>query len=94
MYEIITIDKYLNNRLLLHIKKKLLQGSVMAYPTDSGYALGCLINNKKGVDNISTLRNLDKKHHFTLMVNNLSKISEYAFVDNKSFRLLKLVLTG
>ena len=65
------------------------RGGVLVYPTDSGYAIGCQLGNKQGVDRICQIRNIDKGHNFTLMCRDLSELSIYARVDNDSFRLLK-----
>ena len=63
-------------------------GGVVAYPTDSGYALGCSLGEKKAIDKIKWLRSLDEKHNFTLVCSDLSEIGTYAKVDNAVFRLL------
>ncbi|GHB20809.1 L-threonylcarbamoyladenylate synthase [Salinicola rhizosphaerae] len=65
------------------------QGGVIAYPTDSGYALGCCLGEKKAIEKIKWLRELDDRHNFTLMCSDLSEIGTYAKVDNSVFRLLK-----
>ncbi|MDV7102945.1 L-threonylcarbamoyladenylate synthase [Vibrio sp. TH_r3] len=64
-------------------------GGVVVYPTDSGYALGCQLENKKALDTICRIRKLDDKHNFTLLCRDLSELSIYARVDNTAFRLLK-----
>lgn len=69
-------------------------GAVIAYPTDSCYALGCLLGNKQGVERIYRLRQLDKGHHMTLMCQDLSSIATYAKVDNQDYRLLKALTPG
>lgn len=70
------------------------QGGVIAYPTDSGYALGCHLGDKKAIEKIKWLRSLDDKHNFTLMCSDLSEIGTYAKVDNAVFRLLKAHTPG
>lgn len=65
------------------------QGGVIAYPTDSGYALGCCLGEKKAIEKIKWLRELDDRHNFTLVCSDLSEIGTYAKVDNSVFRLLK-----
>lgn len=67
----------------------ILQGGVVVYPTDSGYAIGCRIGDKNAMERICRIRNIDKDHHFTLMCRDLSELSTYARVDNQAFRLLK-----
>ncbi|MGJ7458581.1 L-threonylcarbamoyladenylate synthase [Halomonas sp. MA07-2] len=69
-------------------------GGVVAYPTDSGYALGCHLGDKKAVEKIKWLRSLDDKHNFTLVCSDLSEIGTYAKVDNAVFRLLKAHTPG
>ncbi|AZL84484.1 MULTISPECIES: L-threonylcarbamoyladenylate synthase [Aliivibrio] len=64
-------------------------GGVIIYPTDSGYALGCQIENKQALERICQIRRLDDKHNFTLVCRDLSELSIYARVDNTMFRLLK-----
>lgn len=70
------------------------KGGVIAYPTDSGYALGCHLGEKKAIDRIKKLRALDDKHNFTLVCADLSDIGTYAKVDNLIFRLLKANTPG
>jgi len=64
-------------------------GSVIVYPTDSGYALGCLLGDKSAMEKICRIRSIDKSHNFTLMCRDQSELSLYARVDNTAFRLLK-----
>lgn len=70
------------------------KGGVIAYPTDSGYALGCHLGDKKAVERIKRIRRLDNKHNFTLVCSDLSDISTYAKVDNEVYRLLKTYTPG
>jgi tRNA threonylcarbamoyl adenosine modification protein (Sua5/YciO/YrdC/YwlC family) len=69
-------------------------GSLIVYPTDSCYALGCLIGNKGAMERIRRIRKVDDKHHFTLVCRDLSEISVYAKVDNIAYRLLKARTPG
>jgi tRNA threonylcarbamoyl adenosine modification protein (Sua5/YciO/YrdC/YwlC family) len=69
-------------------------GGLIAYPTDSSYALGCHIGDKKAMDRIHRIRRTDKSHNFTLVVRDLSEISLYARVDNSVYRLLKSLTPG
>ncbi len=64
-------------------------GGVIIYPTDSGYALGCQLENKQALERIIRIRRLDDKHNFTLMCRDLSELSLYARVDNDAFRLIR-----
>lgn len=70
------------------------KGGVIAYPTDSGYALGCHLGDKKAIECIKRIRRLDNKHNFTLVCSDLSDISTYAKVDNEVYRLLKTYTPG
>ncbi len=81
-------------RLITQVSDALHAGAVIAYPTDSGYALGTALGNKQGLERIRHIRNLSKHHHFTLMMRNLAHIGEYAKLDNHTFRLLKKILPG
>ncbi|SFR36651.1 tRNA threonylcarbamoyl adenosine modification protein, Sua5/YciO/YrdC/YwlC family [Pseudidiomarina maritima] len=76
-------------RLMQQAAEIILQGGVVVYPTDSGYAIGCRIGDKNAMERICRIRNIDKDHHFTLMCRDLSELSTYARVDNQAFRLLK-----
>lgn len=69
-------------------------GGVVVYPTDSGYALGCQLENKQALERICQIRRIDDKHNFTLLCRDLSEISLYARVDNTAFRLLKANTPG
>lgn len=72
-----------------------LQGDdVVAFQTVSGYALGCMLDNKSGVDLIRRIRHLPADHHFTLLCRDLSEISSFAIVDNATFRLLRSETPG
>lgn len=77
------------NRLMKQAVAILNEGGVIVYPTDSGYALGCHLGDKKALERICQIRNIDKEHNFTLMCQDLSQLSEYTRVDNSAFRLLK-----
>jgi len=81
-------------RLLKQVVNILERDGVIAYPTESGYALGCLLENKQGADRIRAIRNLPANHDFTLMCKDLSNLSEYAKVGNVQFRYLKQHLPG
>ena len=66
---------------------------LIAYPTDSCYALGCLAQSKS-VERLRRVRGLDERHHLTLMCRDLSEIAKYAMVDDARFRLIKRVAPG
>ena len=81
-------------RLIKEVVNLIDNGWLIAYPTDSGYALGCALGNKSAMDEILNIRKLSKHHHFTLMMRDLSHIGEYAKLNNSGFRLLKKILPG
>ena len=81
-------------RLIKHAVEILREGGVIAYPTDSSYALGCMMGNKSAQDKIRQIRGVDDEHLFTLICSNLSELSTYAQVDNTQFRLLKANTPG
>ena len=70
------------------------KGGVIAYPTDSAYALGCHLGDKRAVDRIRQIRRLTEKHNFTLMCRDLTDISVYAKVDNWQYRQVKAHTPG
>ena len=70
------------------------QGAIVALPTDSCYALGCHLGDKEALDRIRQIRQMDERHHLTLMVRDLSEIATYARVDNAQYRLLKAATPG
>lgn len=70
------------------------KGGLIAYPTETTYALGCAIGEKKALERLSQLRRLDSKHQFTLLCPDLSELATYARVDNPDFRLLKAHVRG
>lgn len=69
-------------------------GGVIAYPTDSSYALGCRIGDKGAMEKMRRIRQVDKEHNFTLVCRDLSELALYARVDNTAFRLLKAFTPG
>ena len=76
-------------RLIKQAAEMLHDGAVIVYPTDSGYALGCHLDDKDAVARIRQIRGLDEKHLMTLVCRDLSELARYARVDNTQFRLLK-----
>ena len=69
-------------------------GGLIAYPTDSCYALGCHIGDAGALERLRRVRGIDAKHHLTLMCRSLSEIATYAIVDDARFRLLKTATPG
>ncbi|MDR6178509.1 MULTISPECIES: L-threonylcarbamoyladenylate synthase [unclassified Pseudomonas] len=81
-------------RLIRQAVEIIQSGGVIAYPTDSSYALGCRIGEKSAVERIRRIRQLDDKHNFTLVCCDLSELGIYAKVDTSAFRLLKAYTPG
>jgi len=69
-------------------------GGVIAYPTDSCYALGCHIGDKAAMERLRRIRDVDERHHLTLMCRNLSEVGQFAKVDNLQFRLMRANTPG
>jgi tRNA threonylcarbamoyl adenosine modification protein (Sua5/YciO/YrdC/YwlC family) len=84
----------INMRLIHQAVAILKTGGIIAYPTDSCYALGCLLDNKNAVSRIRQIRQLDDEHYLTLMCRDLAEISTYARVNNAQFRQLKANTPG
>ncbi len=81
-------------RLLKQAATLLQQGGVVAVPTDSSYALACHLDDKDAVDLLRRIRQVDERHHLTLLCRDLSELSSYARVDNRQYRLLKAATPG
>ena len=81
-------------RLVRQAVELLRGGGVIAYPTDSCYALGCHIGDKDALERIRRIRDADRHHHFTLVCRDLTEIARYAKVDTRQFRLLKACTPG
>jgi tRNA threonylcarbamoyl adenosine modification protein (Sua5/YciO/YrdC/YwlC family) len=81
-------------RQVAKIVETIRDGGLIAYPTDSSYAFGCHIGDKRAMDRIRRIRRTDKNHNFTLVCSDLSEISTYARVDNWAYRMLKAMTPG
>jgi len=81
-------------RLLGQIADGLRNDQLIAYPTDSGYALGCRLGNRDGRDRILRVRGLDDKHHFTLMCKDFAQLGQFVKLDNSAFRAIKAATPG
>ena len=81
-------------RLLKQAAQILHEGGVVAVPTDSSYALVCRLDDKAAVEQLRRIRQVDDKHHLTLLCRDLSELASYARVDNRQYRLLKLGTPG
>ena len=82
------------NRLVQQAAEIVRNGGLVAYPTDSSYALGCHLDDKRAVERIRRIRKLDRHHNFTLVAHDLKQISQFAKIDNEQFRLLKALTPG
>ena len=69
-------------------------GGLIAYPTDSCFALGCGLGNREGLDRIRAIRHLDDRHHFTLVCSDFAQLGRFVKVDNAVFRLVKASTPG
>jgi len=81
-------------RFIKYVAGKITSGAIFVLPTDSGFSIGSALENKSGVEKIRRIRNLSKRHDFTLMLQSLSQVGEFAKVDNDAFRILKRTLPG
>lgn len=81
-------------RLIAQTADILRKGGVIVYPTDSGYALGCMLGNADAQARIRQIRSVDDQHLFAMMCRNLSELGNYAKVNNSQFRLLKANTPG
>jgi tRNA threonylcarbamoyl adenosine modification protein (Sua5/YciO/YrdC/YwlC family) len=69
-------------------------GGVIAYPTDSCYALGCQLGNLDGISRIRSIRHLDERHHLTLVCRDFAQLGQFAYVANRVFRAIKAATPG
>lgn len=81
-------------RLITQAVEILRAGGLIAYPTDSSYALGCHLDDKRAVDRIRRIRKLDRHHNFTLVASELKQVAQFAKVDNEQYRLIKSLTPG
>lgn len=81
-------------RLVSQVVSRLQAGELIAYPTDSGYALGCTLGNREGLERIRRIRNLDDKHHFTLVCADFAQLGQFVIIGNAAFRLIKSLTPG
>ncbi|MBT2513364.1 L-threonylcarbamoyladenylate synthase [Arthrobacter sp. ISL-30] len=81
-------------RAINQIVELLTSGGLIAYPTDSCYALGAQLGNKEALDRIRTIRQLDDKHHFTLVCKDFAQLGQFVQIDNDVFRAIKAVTPG
>jgi tRNA threonylcarbamoyl adenosine modification protein (Sua5/YciO/YrdC/YwlC family) len=81
-------------RLLRQVTQIIDHGGVGALPTDSCYALACHLDDKPAADRVRRIRQVDERHHLTLLCRDLSEIANYAKVDNSQYRLIRQVTPG
>ena len=81
-------------RLIAQVADAVRDDALIAYPTDSGYALGCRLGNRDGRDRILTIRELDDKHHFTLMCSDFSQLGQFVQISNSAFRAIRAATPG
>jgi tRNA threonylcarbamoyl adenosine modification protein (Sua5/YciO/YrdC/YwlC family) len=81
-------------RFIRQAVEALRSGSVIVYPTDSCYALGCHIGDKNALERIREIRQTDRNHHFTLVCRDLAEVGKYAIVENWQYRLLRANTPG
>jgi len=81
-------------RSIAQVVDLLRSGGLIAYPTDSGYALGCALGNVEGLTRIRRIRQLDDKHHFTLICSDFAQLGQFVHIDNHVFRSVKANTPG
>ena len=81
-------------RLINQAAEILNDGGILVYPTDSVYGIGCKIGDKRALERIRKIRNLNKDHNFTLLCRNISEVAVYAKLNNSNFRILKTFTPG
>jgi tRNA threonylcarbamoyl adenosine modification protein (Sua5/YciO/YrdC/YwlC family) len=81
-------------RLLGQVETILRAGGLIAYPTDSGYALGALLGNQEAKDRIRDIRRLDDRHHYTLVCRDFAQLGQFVHLDNRVFRAVKAATPG
>lgn len=81
-------------RLIAQAVDLIRDGGLVAYPTDSGYALGCSLGNQEGKDRIASIRRLDERHHYTLVCSSFAQLGQFVIIDNTVFRAIKAATPG
>ncbi|KDN18856.1 L-threonylcarbamoyladenylate synthase [Amycolatopsis rifamycinica] len=81
-------------RAVAQVAELVRQDGLIAYPTDSCYALGCRLDNQDGLDRIRAIRKLDRRHHFTLVCQDFAQLGQFVIVDNAVFRAIKAATPG
>ncbi|MFE2443556.1 L-threonylcarbamoyladenylate synthase [Stenotrophomonas sp. NPDC087984] len=81
-------------RTISNVAERIRSGGLVAYPTDSCFALGCQMGNRDGINQIRSIRNLDDRHHFTLMCQNFAQLGQFVHIDKDVFRAIKAATPG
>jgi tRNA threonylcarbamoyl adenosine modification protein (Sua5/YciO/YrdC/YwlC family) len=81
-------------RTISQVAESIRSGALIAYPTDSCYALGCRLGSRDGIERIRTIRHLDDRHHFTLVCQDFAQLGQFVRVDNDVFRAIKASTPG
>jgi tRNA threonylcarbamoyl adenosine modification protein (Sua5/YciO/YrdC/YwlC family) len=81
-------------RAMAQVAQLVREGGLVAYPTDSGYALGCALGNQEGKERIVRIRRLDERHHFTLVCADFAQLGQLVHIDNSVFRAVKAATPG
>jgi tRNA threonylcarbamoyl adenosine modification protein (Sua5/YciO/YrdC/YwlC family) len=81
-------------RTIAQVAESVRSGALIAYPTDSCYALGCRLGNRDGIERIRTIRHLDDRHHFTLVCQDFAQLGQFVHVDKDVFRAVKASTPG
>ncbi|MGW2134024.1 L-threonylcarbamoyladenylate synthase [Streptomyces coelicoflavus] len=81
-------------RSIAQVADSVRSGALIAYPTDSCYALGCRLGSRDGVDRIRSIRDLDSRHHFTLVCQDFAQLGQFVQIDNDVFRAIKASTPG
>jgi tRNA threonylcarbamoyl adenosine modification protein (Sua5/YciO/YrdC/YwlC family) len=81
-------------RTITQVADRVRSGALIAYPTDSCYALGCQLGNRDGMERIRTIRHLNDRHHFTLVCQNFAQLGQFVHIDNDVFRAIKASTPG
>ncbi|MDU0252213.1 L-threonylcarbamoyladenylate synthase [Streptomyces sp. PU10] len=81
-------------RSIAQVADSVRSGALIAYPTDSCYALGCRLGSRDGIDRIRSIRHLDNRHHFTLVCQDFAQLGRFVQIDNDVFRAIKASTPG
>jgi tRNA threonylcarbamoyl adenosine modification protein (Sua5/YciO/YrdC/YwlC family) len=91
-YDVHPVDP--QRRAITQVAEVVRNGGLIAYPTDSCFALGCALGNREGLGRIRAIRHLDERHHFTLVCHDFAQLGQFVHVSNAVFRLVKASTPG